>query len=252
MPPRGSGPLDQKGQLLMPTMVHRRTESPGVLMRVVPRFIGYVRVYDRVKGFGFIKPQEAPEGDVYFKRSELPQEVRSYPRAKIIGMQVEFAGHLASWGQARAEGLKSVDEFTGAGDGAGAGAVGGGAANVERRSRGAPPLGPEVVSEMSQFLKIHGGVMDYGKFSTAFAGVKKPQLGGHFLLAPESGDVGGRWRIALPGAEPLLRGSGGGSTNGCRSSCTNRGKGCCGVNGATGRCGGNCVHRSGRGRVSGC
>ena len=64
-------------------------------------------------------------------------------------------------------------------------------------------------SEMSQFLKIHGGVMDYGKFSTAFAGVKKPQLGGHFKLAPESGDAGGRWRIALPGAEPLLRDSGG-------------------------------------------
>ena len=43
MPPKGSGPLDQKGQLLMPTMVCRRMESPGVLMRVVPRFIGFLR-----------------------------------------------------------------------------------------------------------------------------------------------------------------------------------------------------------------
>ena len=156
-----------------------------------------------------------PEGDVYFRRSELPQEFRSHPRAQIIGMKVEFAYHLVAQGWARAKRLKTVDEDTEVGNGAGAGAGGGDAVNEGRLSEGAPPrrgeadarvpqLSPRVVTVMSQFLEGHGGVMDYGTFSTKFAGVKKLQPMGHFTLVAESNDTGGRWQISLPGAEARL------------------------------------------------
>ena len=196
----------------------RRAAAVRVQTRAVSRFTGYILNYDRAKGFGFIGSEEVPEGDVYFKRSELPQEVRSHPRAHIIGMQVDFAYHLASQGRARAERLKTVDEATEAGNGAGAGAEGGDAVNEDRLSEAAPPrrgeadasappLGPRVVTVMSRFLEAHGGVMDYGTFSTKFPGVKKPQLMGHFALVAESSDAGGRWQISLPGAAPRLGGA---------------------------------------------
>lgn len=173
-------------------------------------FVGGISVYEPAKGYGFIKSEEVTEGDVYFKRSELPQEVQSYPRARIIGMTVEFDCHLTPQGKARAEHLKVVDEAPQAA----APAEDGEAANEDGLSEGAthkkekagvtaPPLSPEVIAEMTQFLEDQGGVMDYGKFSNAFAGVKKPQLEGHFTLVPESSDAGGRWQITLPGVDPL-------------------------------------------------
>ena len=62
----------------------------------------------------------------------------------------------------------------------------------------APPLSPEVIAEMAQFREDQGGVMDYGRFSSSYARVKKPQLKGHFWLTPASWDRGGRWQISLP------------------------------------------------------
>ena len=93
--------------------------------RAASRFIGYILKYDRAKGFGFIGSEEVSEGDVYFKRSELPQEFRSHPRVQIIGMRVEFAYYLVAQGWARAENLKPVDAATEGGHGDGAGAWGG-------------------------------------------------------------------------------------------------------------------------------
>ena len=78
-----------------------------------------------VKGFGFIGSEEVPKSDVYFKRSDLPQEFRSHPRDQIIGMRAEFAYYLVAQGWARAENLKPVDAATEGGRGDGAGAWGG-------------------------------------------------------------------------------------------------------------------------------
>lgn len=70
--------------------------------------------------------------------------------------------------------------------------------------RDAQGLGEEKVQAMTDWLAEKGGVVDYGKFASAFPGAKKNQLEKHFTFAPEvPGQGGGRWQIMLEGVEPL-------------------------------------------------
>jgi len=166
-------------------------------------FEGTVALFDSFKGYGFIKSEDVVEGDVYFKRSELPLEAQNYPRAKLVGAKVEFDAMLTSQGKARGERVKIIEEPSQL-DNPDA-HLNGQAARDKRDlpEVPAPPLSDEAVAEMTQFLEDHGGAMDYGKFANAFTGVKKLQLENHFTLIPESNDVGGRWQITLPGVDPL-------------------------------------------------
>jgi len=166
-------------------------------------FEGTVALFDSFKGYGFIKSDEVAEGDVYFKRSELPLEAQNYPRAKLVGAKVEFDAMLTSHGKARGERVKIIEEPSQLDN---PDAQLNGQASRDRREVPevpAPPLNDEAVAEMTQFLEENGGAMDYGKFANAFTGVKKLQLENHFTLVPESDDAGGRWQITLPGVDPL-------------------------------------------------
>jgi len=174
--------------------------SEDVLMG---RFEGTIALFDSFKGYGFIKSDEVAEGDVYFKRTELPLEAQSYPRGRLVGAKVEFDAMLTSHGKARGERVRLLDEPSQA-DNPDA-QMNGQAARERREPPEVPtiPLSDEAVNEMTQFLEDHDGAMDYGKFANAFTGVKKMQLENHFTLVPESQDAGGRWQITLPGIDPL-------------------------------------------------
>lgn len=166
-------------------------------------FEGTIALFDAFKGYGFIKSEDVVEGDVYFKRSELPLEAQNYPRAKLVGAKVEFDAMLTSHGKARGEKVLILEEPSQPDD---PDAQLNGQAARDRREVSevpAPPLNDEAVAEMTQFLEDHGGAMDYGKFANAFTGVKKLQLENHFTLVAESSDAGGRWQITLPGVDPL-------------------------------------------------
>jgi len=179
-------------------------------------FTGVISLYDTAKGYGFIKSDDIQQGDVYFKRTELSPEASSLPRPRLVGAAVEFDGYLTARGRARATAVRLLDGDADAvapppppppPPSSRAAGESGPTARAEReRERAAAlaaPLDADTIAEMRRFLEEQGGAMDYGKFSNAFAGVKKAQLEDHFTLVPEGQDAGGRWQITLPGVDPL-------------------------------------------------
>lgn len=151
---------------------------------------GTISLFDVNKGYGFIKSPEVPQGDIYFRRTELPPEV---PASRAIkGATVEFDCKVTSNGKPRAFALAVLELPAGGEEGS----------ERRRSDEPAPELPEEKLTEMREYLAEQGGSMDYGKFSNAFAGVKKGSLEGHFEFVAESGNAGGRWTILLPGAEP--------------------------------------------------
>jgi len=170
-------------------------------------FVGDISLFDPAKGYGFIKSEEVPEGDVYFRRAHLPAEAQHATKAMLVGAAVEFDCHLTPQGKARAESLKLLGPLPEASPEAKkekpSAAPGDGAAKKDKVFVPAPALDDEAVQEMESFLEGQGGAMDYGKFANAFPGVKKSQLEGHFTLVQEGEDAGGRWQITLPGVDPL-------------------------------------------------
>jgi len=157
------------------------------------RLVGKICAWDQGKGFGFIKSDEVQEGDIYFKKSELPFDARNLGRSAMVGRTVEFDGLLTHDGKPRAESIALLDrEHAGAGE--------------KKSDEPVPELTPERIQAMVEFLEEQGGHMDYGRFANQFPGVKKAQITqcDHFALVQESDRPGGRWQITLPGIEPMF------------------------------------------------
>jgi len=49
--------------------------------------VGQIRSYNQLKGFGFIKPDGKPQ-DIYFKKEELPEELRELSADDLVGCTV--------------------------------------------------------------------------------------------------------------------------------------------------------------------
>lgn len=165
----------------------------------IGRFEGSINGFDEKKGYGFIQSPEVTEGDVYFRRSELPTEARTLPRIKLIGLKVEFECVLTPDGKPRAESVALVESPAGDEEPP----PGGG---EKPPAEDLPELPADKVEEMKQFLEEQGGAMDYGRFANHFPGIKKAQLlphDAHFTLVQEGDSAGGRWQITLFGVDPL-------------------------------------------------
>jgi len=172
--------------------------------RLLGRFVGLVSLFDPMKGYGFIKSSEVKEGDVYFKRSSLPPDAQELPKPRLLGSEMEFDCWLTAQGKVRAESIELLREADGPKAEPADGQDAPGRLRDGERARGpVRELDSETVEDMRRFLEDKGGAMDYGKFSNAFAGVKKQQLEAHFTLVMEGKEAGGRWQITLPGVQPL-------------------------------------------------
>jgi len=169
--------------------------------------MGSIKSYNPEHGYGFIRCADLWEGhDVHFSRALLPPEVQDRHWSVLAGMPVEFELLVNRDGKLRTERMWLLEPLPGARPGS-RGPV---AERVSSRRGGAgakdgpppPELDEATVEEMTRFLEEKGGAMDHGKFANAFPGVKKSQLGPHFVLVPE-GSAGGRWQVTLPGIDPL-------------------------------------------------
>lgn len=147
---------------------------------------------------------------MYFHRTLLPPDLQDRHGRELVGKRVEFQFLTTKDGKDRCDRLWMLD-----GPDNGNRRRGGRLPPLdmdrnERRRRDREPevppadLEPPLVEEMRQFLEEKGGVMDYGRFSNHFTGLKKVQLEPHFTLVPEvQGQGGGRWQIMLEGVAPL-------------------------------------------------
>lgn len=181
-------------------------EAPGW------RSVGHIASYNADRAYGFLQCDE-PRPDVYFHRNLLPPEVQERHGRDLVGKRCEFTFTTTKDGKDRAdriwllEGLDAGNRRRGAIPARHEPE----AVAVRRQRAGAPPEGPpppdldaDQVEAMTQFLEEKGGVMDYGRFSNHFAGLKKAQLEPHFDLIPEvAGQGGGRWQIMLKGVQAL-------------------------------------------------
>lgn len=214
--------------------------SPGAPPRAPPpadggggpsswRLAGHIASYNSDRAYGFLK-RDDPGPDVYFHRNLLPQDYQNRHGKDLVGTRVEFQFVSTKDGKDRCDRLWVMGELGGnqgnnddgyrrRGGPGGRPPWGGSGGQQEQDTRrdrrdkhrardddGVPPpdLDPSYVEEMIKFLEERGGVMDYGRFSNHFAGLKKSQLEPHFTLVPEvQGKGGGRWQIMLNGVEPL-------------------------------------------------
>lgn len=165
-------------------------------------FEGVIKALD--KSYGFIKSEDV-EGDIYFKRSELPEEARELPKAKLVGLKVAFECLLTADDKPRAEQIILLEQEEELGDGSAQADMPVEEEEARKDKQDKPPapeLDQETVDEMNVFLEEQGGWMDYGRFAAHFAGKKKTQVEPHFTLIQDKGGSGGRWTIARIGVEP--------------------------------------------------
>lgn len=163
------------------------------------------------KDFGFIKCEDVGGEDVYFHKTLVPSEQRG---DDLGGRSVEFELQQRNDGKLRAEHVWLLDTARGASNRKG----GGKGKDRGRRSRSRrqkkerdvnapppPPLGDDKVSEMRLCLEERGGVMDFGRFSNKFQGLKKVQIEAHFNVEPDDPKRRKHWQITLPGVEKMDR-----------------------------------------------
>lgn len=198
-----------------PAAVERAPKAPLQLEPLVSasgeNFVGTIISYDPGKMYGFINCDEVPEGDVYFKKSDLEEPLQEKNRGALVGSEVLCDIALTPDGKPRASRIVLVnppmedEEEETVRDEAPAPAP-----RSERGERGekraapqGPPLGESKVQEMVDFLNENGGAMDLGKFSKHFKGVKKGQLEPHFVLVSQDENSSGRFQITLDGVDPL-------------------------------------------------
>eukprot|EP00928_Gymnodinium_smaydae_P080683 TRINITY_DN64333_c0_g1_i1.p1 TRINITY_DN64333_c0_g1~~TRINITY_DN64333_c0_g1_i1.p1 ORF type:complete len:435 (+),score=90.18 TRINITY_DN64333_c0_g1_i1:80-1306(+) len=167
--------------------------------------LGSINTYDPQKGYGFIYCDMLSQ-DVYFNRAILPPEAQKCRLQEMRGVEVEFHLLVTPDGKPRTEQLTLLGTPNPPADRGNA---------HERRGRedrdrdrekdrSLPPISEEQIQQMTEFLEEKGGVMDYGKFSSNFPGIKKAQLEGIFVLGCETPDnQSGRWQIALEGVDML-------------------------------------------------
>lgn len=132
----------------------------GTILRFEPR-----------KGYGFLKPSDIGE-DVYFERSQLPEEIRdSQIKDEIVNREVEFEVKTMPDGKMRALNMTLTEA---------------GRSNLPRSkpesSEETRELEPALLEEMARLLRTRGGGMDYGMFASTFQKIKKKQLEKHFNI----------------------------------------------------------------------
>mmetsp|Transcript_111955 Transcript_111955/g.327381 ORF Transcript_111955/g.327381 Transcript_111955/m.327381 type:complete len:507 (-) Transcript_111955:203-1723(-) len=159
-----------------------------------PVHSGVIVRFDPGKGYGFVKSEEVDE-DIFFFRSELPLELSSRQRREEVeNQEVEFEVRTMPDGKLRAQRMELLGEPPPANEPSDEEAP---------QEPSLPPLDEALLGDMAEFLLQNGGGCDYGRFSSHFPKVKKPQLEGHFHIVALDRGV---QRIELPEDHPARLG----------------------------------------------
>jgi len=151
--------------------------------------VGEIVAFEPMKGYGFVKTSSCAE-DIFFQRSGMPEEIiTAQMREEVVGQRVEFEVRIMPDGKLRAQQMVLLPPEEGQEP----------AGETESTSG---ELTEDLVQEMCDFIAEHGNGVDFGKFSSRFARVKKAQLQKHFLIVMDKSGRHPR-RIELPDGHPL-------------------------------------------------